>query len=46
MSHVRIWYSEAICGSGDCTYGPEALEDVEVDIVLGDLLKDGGDGGG
>jgi hypothetical protein len=24
-----------------CTYGPEALEDVEVDIVFGNLLEDG-----
>lgn len=27
------------------TYGPEALEDIEVDIVLGDLLEDGRDRG-
>jgi hypothetical protein len=26
-----------------CTYGPEALEDVEVDIVFGNLLEDGRD---
>lgn len=29
----------AILGSG-WTYGPELLDDVELDIVLGDLLKD------
>ena len=38
-------FAGAIPGPGDCTYGPEALEDVEVDIVLGDLLKDGGERG-
>ena len=32
-------------GLGGGTYGPQALEDVEVDIVLGDLLENGGDGG-
>jgi hypothetical protein len=28
---------------GGCTYSPEALEDVQLNIVLGNLLEDGGD---
>lgn len=31
-------------GRSGVTYGPEALEDVEVDIILGHLLEDGLEG--